>query len=44
MEFEEKEAFEAALPNMLDLWAESMAADGKGDAAQATVSLIRENN
>lgn len=44
VEFEEKEAFEAALPDMLDLWAESMAADGKGDAAQATVSYIRENN
>lgn len=44
VEFEEKDAFEAALPDMLDFWAESMAGNGKGDQAQATVSYIRENN
>lgn len=42
--FEEKDALEAALPDMLTLWAESMAADGMGEGAQATVDYIRANN
>ncbi|MBL6425900.1 MAG: TRAP transporter substrate-binding protein DctP [Maritimibacter sp.] len=42
--FEEKDAFKEALPDMLSLWLDSMAADGKGEEAQATVDFIREYN
>lgn len=41
--FEEKAAFEAATPDMLDIWVESMAKSGKGDDAQALADYIREN-
>lgn len=42
--FEEQDAFNTALPDMLNLWATTMAESGKGDQAKATVDFIRQNN
>ncbi len=41
--FEEKDAFKAAVPDMLDIWVESMAKSGKGDEAKKLADYIREN-
>ena len=41
--FQENDAFKANVPDMLDIWVESMAKSGKGDEAKELADYIREN-
>tara|TARA_R110002074_G_scaffold400618_2_gene596490 strand:- start:5268 stop:6290 length:1023 start_codon:yes stop_codon:yes gene_type:complete len=39
--FEDKDAFEAQLPDLLGAWADDLRKEGKGDSAEAVVETIR---
>lgn len=41
--FEEKDAFEATVPDMLDIWVKNMDGNGLGTEAQELADYIREN-